>query len=126
MPEFVSGIRSIYGQRIAALSRALIVTDVQRVRSSLLILVIILQVPLQTLILRRRYWGLQQNGSFVLPVLDAVIALGAEIRVVLLGSLPISLVAVNRGGRALLLRWQGTRRTCEYVSKLVYRKYLGF
>lgn len=106
MSQFVPGSGIGHRERVAALRRALIVTDVQRVRPALLGLGLIvlrarreigaLRRVLQRLTgLRGRDRGLQQTGSLALIVLHAVIAFLYVIRVRELETIVLQLIAVS-------------------------------
>lgn len=94
-------------ERIAALCRALIVTDVQRVRPSLFGFVLIIltaRSKIGTLwrMLQRlagsggRYRSLQQTWSLILIVLHTVIAFLNDIRASEFGAMVIQFIAIGR------------------------------
>lgn len=125
MPELVPRTRPAHGQRVAALRRTLIVTNVQRVRSTLFqFLLIVLHVLCQIGALRRvlqslaglRWWHrrLKQAGPVILIVFHAVIAFLNHMRACHLGALVLRFIAVC--WRGIVLWWmnlRGTRLTCD-------------
>lgn len=107
MSQFVPGGRPAHRERVAALRRALVVTDVQRVRPALLGLVlVVLRIRRQICTLGRvlqglaglggRHRGLQQTRPVTLIVLHAIIAFLNDIRARDLRAMVLQLIAISR------------------------------